>query len=53
MRMPSFLKKDSEQDKSTVRCNVCRMSFHSKESLEIHKKKANHFGGSIYFGKQD
>jgi uncharacterized C2H2 Zn-finger protein len=45
-------KKEAEQE-SIFKCKECPMSFQSKQSLDMHKQKAKHFGGRIYFGKQD
>lgn len=44
---------DAQLEGLKFTCKECKMMFQSKESLEIHKKKARHFTGSIYFGKQD
>jgi hypothetical protein len=29
------------------------MTFHTKDSLELHKRKSRHFGGLVYFGKHE
>lgn len=33
-----------DENRKSYTCKVCKMVFQSKESLERHKNKANHFG---------
>jgi uncharacterized C2H2 Zn-finger protein len=44
---------DQAEDRPKFICKECKMVFQSKQSLKIHKNKAKHFTGSIYFGKHD
>jgi transposase-like protein len=62
MKIPSFRIRDSDNDddskaktdnKKHFVCKECKMTFQSKDSLELHKKKARHYGGLVYFGKSD
>lgn len=41
-----FSRNSTEQKENT--CKVCKMTFTSKESLEIHRNRAKHFG-SVHF----
>jgi hypothetical protein len=56
MKIPSFRIKDSNNKAKTDKQFVCReykMTFQSKDSLELHKRKSRHFTGLVYFGKND
>jgi hypothetical protein len=56
MKIPSF-RKDNEARKARADtkfvCKECKMVFHTKDSLELHKRKSRHFTGLIYFGKHE
>jgi hypothetical protein len=32
-------------------CKECKMTFQSKDSLALHKRKSRHYSGLVYFGK--
>lgn len=51
-RKDSVAKPDNKPDTKFV-CKECKMVFHTKDSLELHKRKSRHFSGLIYFGKQE
>jgi transposase-like protein len=53
MKIPSFRKDNQAKADSHFICKECKMTFQSKDSLELHKKKSGHFSGLIYFGKHD
>jgi hypothetical protein len=56
MKIPSFRIKDSNNKAKTDKqfvCRECKMTFQSKDSLELHKRKSRHFTGLVYFGKND
>jgi transposase-like protein len=56
MKLPSFRIKDNNKSKTNDKqfvCKECKMTFQSKDSLELHKRKSRHFFGLIYFGKHD
>jgi hypothetical protein len=57
MKIPSFRIKannDSSKAKTDNKhfvCRECKMTFQSKDSLALHKRKSRHYGGLVYFGK--
>jgi len=57
MKIPSFRIKDNNNnskaktDNNHFVCKECKMTFQSKDSLALHKRKSRHYGGLIYFGK--
>jgi transposase-like protein len=55
MKIPSFRIKDniskSKTDNKPFVCKECKMTFQSKDSLELHKRKSRHYTGFVYFGK--
>jgi protein-arginine kinase activator protein McsA len=55
MKIPSFRIKDNNKTKTDKQfvCRECKMTFQSKDSLELHKRKSRHFTGLVYFGKND
>lgn len=56
MKIRSFRKgSGAKPDKADTKfvCKECKMVFHTKDSLELHKRKSRHFTGLIYFGKQE
>ena|SRR5688572_5927797 len=57
MKIPSFRIKDNNNNKAKTdkqfMCRECKMTFQSKDSLELHKRKSRHFTGLVYFGKND
>lgn len=56
MKIPSFRKENEvrkARDDTKFVCKECKMVFHTKDSLELHKRKSRHFTGLIYFGKNE
>jgi hypothetical protein len=53
MKIPSFRKGSEAKPDSKFVCKECKMVFHTKGSLELHKRKSRHFTGLIYFGKHE
>lgn len=61
MKIPSFRIKGSNSVESKAKtdnkkqfvCKECKMTFQSKDSLELHKRKSRHYGGLVYFGKSE
>jgi protein-arginine kinase activator protein McsA len=55
MKIPSFRIKNNNKAKTDKQfvCRECKMTFQSKDSLELHKRKSRHFTGLVYFGKND
>jgi hypothetical protein len=58
MKIPSFrIKGNNNNNKAKTdkqfMCRECKMTFQSKDSLELHKRKSRHFTGLVYFGKND
>jgi transposase-like protein len=59
MKIPTFKIKDNNDrskaktDNKQFVCKECKMSFQSKDSLALHKRKSRHFTGLVYFGKND
>jgi protein-arginine kinase activator protein McsA len=60
MKIPSFRIKNNNDNNSKAKtdnklfvCKECKMTFQSKDSLELHKRKSRHFTGFVYFGKDD
>jgi transposase-like protein len=58
MKIPSFRiggSSDNSEAKTDNKkqfvCKECKMTFQSKDTLALHKKKARHYGGLVYFGK--
>ena len=62
MKIPSFRIKDNNNnknknnskaktDKNHFVCKECKMTFQSKDSLALHKRKSRHYSGLVYFGK--
>jgi hypothetical protein len=57
MKIPTFRIKDNNDsskaktDNKHFVCRECKMTFQSKDSLALHKRKSRHYGGLIYFGK--
>jgi len=56
MKIPSFKTKINNKVKKTddkqFVCKECKMTFQSKDSLELHKRKSRHFTGLIYFANE-
>jgi hypothetical protein len=48
-------RKDNNAAKAATKfvCKECKMAFHTKDSLELHKRKSRHFSGLVYFGKHE
>lgn len=53
MKIRSFRKDNVASSDRMFVCKECKMVFHTKDSLELHKRKSRHFTGLIYFGKHD
>jgi hypothetical protein len=55
MKIPSFRIRDNDKQKTDKQfvCKECKMTFQSKDSLGLHKRKSRHFTGLVYFGKND
>jgi hypothetical protein len=56
MKIHPFFRKDNNNTAKAATkfvCKECKMVFHTKDSLELHKRKSRHFGGLIYFGKHE
>jgi hypothetical protein len=53
MKIRSFRKGSEAKPDSKFVCKECKMVFHTKGSLELHKRKSRHFTGLIYFGKHE
>ena len=64
MKIPSFRIKDNNNNKNNKNnskaktdnnnhfvCKECKMTFQSKDSLALHKRKSRHYSGLVYFGK--
>ena len=66
MKIPSFRIKDNNNNNKNNKnnskaktdnnnnhfmCKECKMTFQSKDSLALHKRKSRHYGGLVYFGK--
>ena len=41
----------AKTDKNHFVCKECKMTFQSKDSLALHKRKSRHYSGLVYFGK--
>jgi hypothetical protein len=53
MKIPSIRKDNEAKADAKFVCKECKMTFRSKDSLELHKRKSGHFTGLIYLGKHD
>jgi hypothetical protein len=55
MKIHPFFRKDNNTTKAATKfvCKECKMVFHTKDSLDLHKRKSRHFGGLVYFGKHE
>jgi transposase-like protein len=58
MKIPSFRIKNNNNNNSKAKtdnkqfvCKECKMTFQSKDSLAMHKRKSRHYSGLVYFGK--
>ena len=60
MKIPSFRIKDNannnnskaKTDNKQFVCRECKMTFQSKDSLALHRRKSRHYNtGLVYFGK--
>jgi transposase-like protein len=54
MKIPSLRIKDNNKAKTNKQfvCRECKMTFQSKDSSELHKRKSRHFTGLVYFRKK-
>ncbi len=43
----------TKADNKQFVCKECKMTFRSKDALELHKRKSRHYAGLVYFGKSD
>lgn len=53
MKIRSFRKNSVAKPDTKFVCKECKMVFHTKDSLELHKRKSRHFTGLIYFVKRE
>ena len=53
MKIRSFRKDSVAKPDTKFVCKECKMVFHTRDSLELHKRKSRHFTGLVYFGKHE
>ena len=53
MKISPFRRDNGAKADTQFVCKECKMTFQSKDSLDLHKRKSGHFTGLIYFGKHD